>query len=108
MNRANEVVMQHPLVTRRTALQMRGGLSYQPYLDFAQPVGLEANVPFQRAGPRLQALAQQRIIFFGRMNPDLQPAQIGQLEEGRVASGVRHVAEVDILLDDHQLPLFAG
>ena len=29
-------------LTRRTALHTRGGLSYSPYIDYSQPVGLDA------------------------------------------------------------------
>jgi hypothetical protein len=63
------------LLTRRTALQMRGGVSYQPYLDFSQPVGLEENVPVAPERVRDNRVATREILSYdGSVNYTYTPS----------------------------------
>ena len=62
-------------LTRRTALQTRGGFSYSPYLDYSQPAGLDENAAAAPERIRDNRVATRRIVTYdGSVNYTYQPS----------------------------------
>jgi hypothetical protein len=60
-------------LTRRTALHTRGGLSYSPYLDYSQPVGLDGNAAAAPERIRDNRVASRRSLSYdGTINYTFQ------------------------------------
>jgi hypothetical protein len=86
-------------LTRRTALQTRGGFSYSPYLEYSQPAGLDPNAPVAPERIRDNRVATRRVMSYdGSVNYTYAPSNRTSMT---LLSGIRHTE----LLDESQTSL---